>query len=74
MENGYLPLLCLSVLDADSAHGELGALSPAPPGHDGVHLVPRVLPESSAIPAELQHHQITNVLVQSDQEGVGLIP
>lgn len=66
-----LPLLRLADLHGDPADVELRGGGRSAPGHDGLHAVPHVLPQSQALPLHLEHHQVPDVLVQGYQERVG---
>lgn len=63
----------LACFDTDLAHGQQWISPLAAPGDDGLHLVPHVLPQGRSLPVQFEHHQIPQVLVQGDQEGVRLI-
>lgn len=69
----HLLLLRLPGLDADLADGEPRPLGVLAPRVEGLHAVPHVGPHGTALPVEFQHHQLADVHVQGDEEGVGLI-
>ena len=68
-----VPLLRLPDLDADPAHAELRGRAHAAPGQDGVHARPHALPQRGARPLDPEHHQLPDVPVQGDQEGIRLV-
>ena len=66
-----VPLLRLPHFDGDPAHAELWGCGHVAPGQDGVHAGPHALPQSGALPLDSEHHQVSDVALQGDQEGVG---
>lgn len=68
-----LPLLAFSGFHSDGLQDEARVVGLCAPGDDGLHCVPDIGPHSTVFPLELDKGQLTNIQIQRDQKGVGLI-